>query len=274
MAHGGNSFDRLFSRANPSGAGGVDDDTPPVHELFKLAMQGELPMRGFEEALAELHGIRLSPAASRLLSSVDATSGRLSFAQFQRALHDSSGETITEAGKPNNFVDQASAIISDNCGAPVPGPTFAAPKVSTDISADPFVARKREIAKGQASGPFSDNPVVPTNKVSRDNPLAQHRQSHGPQDESREVGQTATRMFVAGELNRREYEEFLANNGIILSRDSELAKLVASHEAVGDGNFMQLSRALQRELAPEPATMGPRIGAHSATPAAGVARYG
>ena len=59
--------------------------------------------------------------------------------------------------------------------------------------------------------------------------------------------QTATRMFVSGELDRREYESFLSKSGVQLSDESEVRKLIVRHEKVGDGKFHSLSQALRRE---------------------------
>eukprot|EP00928_Gymnodinium_smaydae_P061306 TRINITY_DN45413_c0_g1_i2.p1 TRINITY_DN45413_c0_g1~~TRINITY_DN45413_c0_g1_i2.p1 ORF type:complete len:266 (+),score=65.58 TRINITY_DN45413_c0_g1_i2:77-874(+) len=257
------SLGRVFPRAGDA----AEDEAkpPPIHELFTALMRDELSLPSFAQALQGLHGIRLSPAAVRLLSSVDATSGRLSFAQFQRALQEGPGtmaQPCSEglgAGKANAFKDKASAIITDNSGAPVPGPTFAAPKVATDISADEFVRAKQRVT-GQARGAFQANPVVPTNRVSAGNPLAGAMADRRPSFEAtgapaaeggesaREVAQTATRMYVSGELNAAEYEAFLARCGIRPAQGSELKRLIASHEKVGDGQFLQLMRTLQREL--------------------------
>jgi hypothetical protein len=159
--------------------------------------------------------------------------------------------------------DQASAIISDNSGAPVPMGACPAAKVATDISADPFIKQQVLIERAAAKGPFAGNPVVQTNHASVGNTLARHaavRDSRSQyargsptsaEDEaydSREMANTATRMFVGGELNRRDYESFLTKFGVRLNAESELARLISAHEKVGDGNFVQFTRALKREL--------------------------
>lgn len=70
---------------------------------------------------------------------------------------------------------------------------------------------------------------------------------HSESEDPREAVQTATRMFVSGDLDRREYEGFLLKSGVQLHGESEVQKLIVSHEKVGDGKFLSLSRALNRE---------------------------
>jgi hypothetical protein len=243
------SFNRLFARqANDDGD---NDGTPSVHELFSRAMRDDISLRAFAEALVSLHGIRLTPSAVRLLTSTDASSGRLSFAQFQRALQEADAPDCG-AGLPMVIRDQAAAIISDNSGAPTPPFQSSAAKQATDISADPFIKQQVRIERAAAKGPFGGNPVVQTNHTSAGNPLVapssgmQHRQEEVY--DSREMANTATRMFVGGDISRADYESFLAKFGVRLTAESELRRLITAHEKVGDGNFMQFTRALSREI--------------------------
>uniref|UniRef100_A0A7R9ZYN8 EF-hand domain-containing protein n=1 Tax=Pyrodinium bahamense TaxID=73915 RepID=A0A7R9ZYN8_9DINO len=243
------SFSRIFGGGTDGSAG--DQRPPSVHELFSAAMRDDLSLPHFAQALVSLHGVRLTPAASRLLSSVDATSGRLTFAQFQKALaQDSDGESC-KAGLPSAFQDQAKAIIEDNLGAPSAPPPAAAAKHSTDISADPFVRQQRQLEKRETHGPFSGNPVRKTNAVSAGNTLAApHQESRGDRDEGALcLANTATRMFVSGELDRMGYEKFLRRFGLQLTPESELQRLVVRQEQTGDCPFAELAKAFQRELA-------------------------
>lgn len=265
MRGSGNSFDRIFARTPGDAPGAADGDKPTVHELFAAAMNDQLPLRDFARLLVELHDLHMTPAAARLLSSVDAASGRLSFAQFQRALGESAeGAQAHGAGHKTVFEDQASAIISDNCGAPcAPGPQGTT-KLSTDISADreAVIKRSQQVSGQQSRGAFSSNPVMRTNRVSAANPLANPggegsagssgAATEGSADDpygTREMAQTATRMYVGGELDRPGYEKFLQRFGIALDSESELRRLVEAHEKVGDGSFVVMARALQREIA-------------------------
>lgn len=251
----GATFNRVFARSVAGGAGDIDDGgaPPSVHELFSMVMRDQLSVPDFGAALHKLHGIPLTPAALRLLNSVDGGSGRLSFAQFQRALSEGAGDHYVGAGKPNIFRDQAAAIISDNCGEAVPATPGSAAKVSTDISADPFVRAEAQLAHGQTRGPFNANPVVRTNKASAGNPLAVRvgapASATADAGAPREMANTATRMYMSGELARGEYEEFLGQYGVSLGGESELHKLILEHEQSGTGSYAQLSRALQREIA-------------------------
>eukprot|EP00927_Polykrikos_kofoidii_P062802 TRINITY_DN57607_c0_g1_i1.p1 TRINITY_DN57607_c0_g1~~TRINITY_DN57607_c0_g1_i1.p1 ORF type:complete len:283 (+),score=44.66 TRINITY_DN57607_c0_g1_i1:84-932(+) len=272
------SFDKIFARDAPGSAAPGErgeGDVPTVHELFSAVMRNELGMRDFAQALAELHNIGLTPAAVRLLASVDATSGRLSFAQFQRALQDNGGGVPLGggAGLANQFQDQAAAIITDNSGQPVPVSQTDAKKANTDISADAYVRQHKIVSSVQANrGAFSANPVRKTNTASAGNPLAPRSSSPagGEQEEvaSREALQTATRIYVGGELSRGEYEGFLTRFGVDLGGDSDLQRLIASHEQVGDGNFIKIFQAVKRELAKgsDPAVRSAAV----AGPAAGV----
>jgi len=275
------SFDKIFGGAAAAApAADKDEEKPSVNALFTALMRDELGFAAFEELLHAMHNITLTGAAVRLLHSTDATSGRLKYQQFQKALAEGGYEESDVAGKPNLLKDQAGAIIADNSGAAVPGPRYAAPKVHTDISVDDFAKQHSKVARNQqAKGAFASNPVVQSNQVSSGNPLAQSRAANAPVDDDREVGQVATRMYASGELNRREYEEFLAGIGVALSRESELLRLIISHEKVGDGNFLKLSKALQSELAAESraqAVAANSVAAAAArrAPTAGVAAYG
>eukprot|EP00440_Ansanella_granifera_P006995 gb/GFBE01007578.1/.p1 GENE.gb/GFBE01007578.1/~~gb/GFBE01007578.1/.p1 ORF type:complete len:271 (+),score=45.28 gb/GFBE01007578.1/:1-813(+) len=265
MARKGNSsFDRIFAR-QPGSEKRDPGEPPSVHELFSMAMRDELPLPQFVEALVELHCVRLTPAAARLLSSVDAASGRLSFSQFQKALQEDpfSAKSAGEAGLPNVLKDQAHAIIADNCGTPLP-PECRKGEVgrqASDISNEAFVKAGQHISKVQARGAFSGNVVRPTNQVSAGNPLANRED---PSSASRPGGsvdlnedpyglrdmtRTATRMFVSGELDRAGFEKFLARLGVVPTPETDLFKLIASHERAGDGTFQSLTRAVTAELA-------------------------
>lgn len=253
MSRGGTSFDKIFNRAgehDPKKEGTVLS----VHELFSAAMRDELPLRSFAQALVEFHNIRLTQSAVRLLTSTDAASGRLSFSQFQKALQEEDGPTVG-AGLPSAFTDQAAAIVFDNSGAPTPVPypaqTGSTSKPSTDISADDFLKREAQVAR-QAKGAFRDNPVIATNSASAGNPLARAPQSQVDQDDPygiRQMANSATRMYISGELRRREYEDFLQKFGVHVLAESELGRLIKTHEQTGAASFLQLSRALQREIA-------------------------
>lgn len=251
-----NSFNQIFGT---DAAGRAEADGPPsVHELFNATLRGELALGQFADALYEIHNIQITPAAVRLMSSTDATSGRLKFQDLQRALQD--GDMPSGgAGRPMIISDQASAIISDNCGPAVPRnlpSQEGAARPSTDISADPFIKQqvKLERAAAKAKGAFSGNPIAKTNNASRGNPLATLGHETRYQDrgddayDSREMANTATRMFVAGEMSRVDYEAYLVKSGIAPVGE-ELRKLIAAHEQIGDGNFGQFMRAVNREMA-------------------------
>ncbi|CAE8636284.1 unnamed protein product, partial [Polarella glacialis] len=203
--------------------------------------------------------VRLTQAAVRLLTSNDALSGQISFSQFQKALQDTSPMT-SEAGRPNVIQDQASSIIADNCGAPEapPGRLGALGKKFTDISADPFIRAASKLDKLVAKGPFSGNVVVQSNRPSAGNPLvARLAEPHSfgatktmDDDVSedpygvRDMTRSATRMFVSGELDKAGFEKLLARFCVRPGPESELRKLINSHEQVGDGNFQAITRAL------------------------------
>mmetsp|Transcript_68842 Transcript_68842/g.165254 ORF Transcript_68842/g.165254 Transcript_68842/m.165254 type:complete len:270 (-) Transcript_68842:74-883(-) len=256
---GGSSFERLFPRAGGPLADKTGNDAPPsVHELFSATMRDEMTAMDLAQALAVYHSIRMSPAAMRLMTSVEATSGRLPFSQFQKALQ--SGGPIDEdaasqgAGLRSKFQDQAKAIISDNAGVPCPSEdplAKGATKPSTDVTESELLKQQRLVQKIQAQGPFSSNPVVATNHVSRGNPLAELG-AHGGAEEDpygiRAVVNTLTREFIGGEMTRGEFERFIAKLGVELKPDSDLSRLIVSHASVSDGDFRQMSRALQREV--------------------------
>jgi len=249
MMHGkGTSFDRLFDRATPSlGRGGDDEEKPSVHALFSAHLAGQFDLRAFAQALMDFHEVGLTQSSVRLLTSVDAASGRLSFAQFQRPLQDGPAVPMGGAGIANHFDDQAAAIIGDNCGDKVPPASFAPARLNTDISNDPFVKQGNLVEKQQAHG--RKNPIVNSNRVSVGNPLQASRSSQGPNDGPREAAQRATRCFIDGEIDRREYEAFLSEVGVRMSQESDLQRLIASHSQAGDGNFAKFSSALRNELA-------------------------
>lgn len=260
----GSSFDTLFGQDSSGGGEGDEADGPPsVHKLFNDALddrQGlnrtcrKLSLPQLARALFELHGVHLTPAAAKLLSSVDAASGRLSFAQFQRALQQGDAGPLGGAGQRTVFKDQARAIIADNCGAPSAPPPQCSTKLSTDISAEreAFNRSSKVVEKGQSKGAFAANPVLKTNKASRTNPMLGSG-GGAPSEEdacgAREMAQTATRMYVSGELDRAGFEKFLIRCGIALEAESELSRLINNHERTGESKFVDFARALQRELA-------------------------
>eukprot|EP00416_Gambierdiscus_australes_P019542 CAMPEP_0171065770 /NCGR_PEP_ID=MMETSP0766_2-20121228/7036_1 /TAXON_ID=439317 /ORGANISM="Gambierdiscus australes, Strain CAWD 149" /LENGTH=258 /DNA_ID=CAMNT_0011521897 /DNA_START=54 /DNA_END=830 /DNA_ORIENTATION=+ len=253
MQRGGptTSHNRIFGGG---GSDGPEDEKPSVHELFSAAMRNELNLQQLAQALSALHGIHLTPAAARLLLSVDAASGRLTFAQFQKSLLLEEGGDVGEAGRPNVFEDQAKAIIEDNLGEPVAPRVGDPAKHSTDISADPFVKQRRHMEQSQARGPFSANPVMDTNRPSMGNPLVASRapREEAPEDSwdgAREMANTATRMFVGGELDGAGYEKFLRRFGVQMTPECELHRLVLRQQRTGDCKFVDIMRALQRELA-------------------------
>lgn len=277
------SFDRVFARASPDANAPSEsqngDGLPSVHELFSMLMRDEISLRDFAQGLRSLHGIQLTDAAIRLLTSVDANSGRLSFAQFQRSLQED-GAPQGGAGLPMIISDQAAAIISDNCGAPV---AAAAPsqactrRPATDINADPFIKAQHRVERNTNRGQMS-NPVLQTNNVSPGNPLAGAactRSEAGSEDpySEREMAYSATRMYVAGELSQGDYEKFLLKFGVHLESESELARLIRTHGKVGDGNFVQMSRALKRELVALDGAAAPAQEAVAPMKAAGVVGY-
>merc|ERR1711971_622301 len=195
------------------------------------------------------------------MGSTDATSGRLTFIQFQRALQDD-GEPTMGAGVPLVSKDQAGAIISNNSGAPEPASPPKVAHAATDINQDPFIKAQVLLERAAAAnkgGAFSGNPVVKTNHASTGNPLVV---SHGRRDDfgrqvpekgmsdaydEREMASTATRMYVGGELSCIDYEGCLSKLGLQVSADSELRRLIQSYEKVGEGNFSQFMRAVNRE---------------------------
>lgn len=256
---GPTSFDKIFGQ--PAHAA---DGKPSVHELFSAFIGDQLSLPDFAEALDAYHGIQLTAAAVQLLSSTDANSGRLSFQHFQRALQEgaaAAGLGRGGAGQASNFSDQAGAIITDNCGVPAPKQPSSTVKVKTDISIDPFVKQQKRMEnQRQSKEPFTDNPVMRSNRPSPGNPMAARLEAgaaRGPEQEQegpREMAQTATRMFVSGELPCAEFERFVTQDlGVNLAaEDSELRRLITAHEKVGGGSFVPLSRAVLREMASAP----------------------
>lgn len=243
------SFNRIFgSGPGPEAA----DEIPSVHELFLATVRDQMSVQQLAEMLEGYHQIRLTPAAVKILSSVDAASGRLNFAQFQRALADDDGGDTGQAGRANIFQDQAKAIIEDNFGSPAAPPSAQSRKQSTDISADTFIKAQRQIEKGQArTNTF--NPVRKTNDASRGNPIAQRLAEQVPEDAvGSAITHTATRMYVSGELDRKGYEKFLRRYGVDVKPESQLHKLICGHEKVGDGKFHEFTKAVQREIGSKP----------------------
>mmetsp|Transcript_16275 Transcript_16275/g.35620 ORF Transcript_16275/g.35620 Transcript_16275/m.35620 type:complete len:261 (+) Transcript_16275:100-882(+) len=242
------SFERLFPRSSSS-AGADEGEIPSVHELFAATLRDELTLQSFAEALASLHGIRMTPAAAHLMSSVDAGSGRLSFVQFQRALQEDA-DHAGQAGRPVAFKDHAAAIIADNSGLPKPAPRASAMKHSTDISADPFVRALHRTSRDHEKGEFQSNPVMRTNRVSAGHPLAAARAPSGSVEQEsgvRELANTSTRLFVSGKLSSEDYIQQLEGMGVQVTPDGELHRLIVRVQ-VGDVSFAQLSRAVQREI--------------------------
>jgi len=245
MRQNGTSFERLFGGAAPP-----QRSKPSVQELFAATMRGELSTDELIQSL-EMSDIRLTPAAHRLLFSVEAESGTLSYVTFQRALQDHSMPTTPSsgAGMKTMFHDQAKAIISDNAGKPVPllhpAQTGETMKYNTDISADPFIRRQVAVERAQ-KGPFSSNPVIRTNHPSEENPLLEKPDVRDP-NSVREVANNATRMYLGGQLNREEFVQYIGRFGV--RADGELCKLMKAHEEFGSGSFHNFSRVLQREIA-------------------------
>lgn len=243
------TFDRLFSR--PLNLSEGADGKPSVHELFSGYMNEQMSLRSFAEALLELHNVHITQSAVQLLLSPEATSGRVSFAQFQRALQVGS-PADGFAGKANHYKDAASAIISDNGGTPVASSWAAAPFRQSDISNEPFI-KAQHFAERSSHGPSgTKNPVRNTNDVSRGNPMilqaarADVREAADTYN-AKDMANTAARMFISGELKAREFEEYLGRLGIPYHED--LQRMVQKHESgMGDAKFAELSRLLLREL--------------------------
>mmetsp|Transcript_45475 Transcript_45475/g.134596 ORF Transcript_45475/g.134596 Transcript_45475/m.134596 type:complete len:280 (+) Transcript_45475:110-949(+) len=273
MKSKGNSFENIFGSGGPGtpkggGAAGAEggDEPTSIHKLFTAAMRGDLSLPLFAQELRDVHGLGITQAAARLLTSVDAGCGRLTFAQFQKAMQDE-GDGYSQggaAGGKTKYVDSACAIIEDNCGeARAPQPVQSTHRISTDISSDvtELLQQRTRVEKvAQAGGAFRTNPVRNTNTVSRGNPMMQLReeppQPMGGADPdgddaygSREMANTATRMYVGGEIDKHAFEKFLAGTGMVLAKDSEVRKLIDRHEKTGDGKFVAFSKALQAELA-------------------------
>eukprot|EP00929_Paragymnodinium_shiwhaense_P045805 TRINITY_DN23355_c0_g1_i1.p1 TRINITY_DN23355_c0_g1~~TRINITY_DN23355_c0_g1_i1.p1 ORF type:complete len:257 (-),score=46.97 TRINITY_DN23355_c0_g1_i1:65-835(-) len=243
----GTSFDKIFDRAGCQQQ--PADDKPGVHMLFSMLMRSELEIPAFAQALRQYHGQMLTRAAYKLLTSVDGQSGRLSFANFQKAMQDvDSGIADVAAGAPISRVDQAEAIIRDNSGQPVAAPQFQAAKVKSDINNDTMMAQFNRVSALQASG--RNNPIIPSNRVSAGNPLQRGPESPrgGGDGGARDSAQMATRMYMDGECSRKDYEEYIARLGIRMAHDSELQRMIVSHERTNDGSFAKLMQALQKEL--------------------------
>lgn len=215
-------------------------------------MREDLSLRDFAEVLATYHSIHIPPACVKLLMSVDAASGHISFSQFQRALGQG-GSEAGQAGKPIIFQDQAKSIIEDNSGRPDAPPRITGSgKFSTDISADSFVRRKVELDRTYVSGDFSSNPIEDTNFASVGNPLVERLRDPSGQSEelygAREMANTATRMFLNAELDQLGYEQFLDRLGVQITEENGLKKLISTQQRSGSCTFQQFSKILQREL--------------------------
>lgn len=246
------SFQKIFGESPALTTDG--GSKPSVHELFAMAMRGQLPLDQFADALDVFHGVPLTPAAAKLLTSLDADSCHLTFAQFQRALQDTSGLVDGPdkgAGLPYVLQDQAKAIITDNSGQPVAPPALQGqPKHFTDISVDSHTKQVREAAM-QARGPFSGNPVVATNRPSAGNPLVARLHEEGPPGEDfgcRAMASTAARMVISGELDKSGLKKMLASYGVEPDREAEVWRLVSSHEQAGGVPFLALQRSIHKEL--------------------------
>lgn len=248
---GGSSFENIFGDA-AGGDGREGDQHPTMHKLFMDAMSNRISLQQLDSAMAQFHRVHLTREAVTLLQSTDASSGKLSFSHFQRAMQQGEESPVGGAGQRTVFRDQASAIISDNCGEPTAPPPVSSAKFSTDISADREACNKRtkQVEEGQARGAFSANPVIPTNRVSAANPLAYSGEPvSAPADNSdvvKETLQAETLMYVSGDISRDDYVNFLAENGIMFEAGSELSRLINAREASGEGKFVEFKRALQR----------------------------
>jgi len=251
-----NSFDRVFGGHREAEVNS-EDSPPSVHDLFIANMRNDLSLGDFVEALASLHGMQITSTALKLLRSTDASSGRLSYQAWLRAMKDGDPLFDVGAGRPMEIKDQAAAIIHDNLGSCVPGKPPSQCSVgrpSTDINNDPFIKQQIRLERAAAKGPFPGNPVVQTNHVSAGNPLCgppaafREEQRDGATD-AREMANTATRMFVANEISCQDYEAFLKRSGVQLDGCADLRRLIINHDKVGDGSFAQLMRLINRQIA-------------------------
>lgn len=257
---GGNTFDRLFSRA--TAGGNEEENKPSVHEMFSAFMGEQISLRAFAEALLEYHEIHITQEAAELMMSNDAASGRVSFQQFQRALQGFGGIPLdATAGKANTYKDAASGIITDNSGDPILG-SQPQPKgvQKTDISNEPYIKAVHQAQKNAIGPRGTKNPVMLTNDCSYGNPMvatstaasmpAPVRAQEGGKDDygAKEMAQTAARMYIGGELNKREFEKYLERLGVPLRMETELQKLIFKQDSTGGVKFLELSRAIQREM--------------------------
>lgn len=257
---GQNTFDRLFSRA--ATGGDEEEAKPSVHELFSAFMGESISLRAFAEALLEYHNIHITHEAANLMMSNDAASGRVTFQQFQRALQGGGFPLGASAGKANTYKDAVSSIIADNSGPPLVGGSQPSAKgvTKSDISNEPYIKAVHQAQKN-ACGPYgTKNPVLLTNDCSYGNPLVSAQleatlpsgsQGGGSKDDAygaKEMANTAARMYIGGELNKREFEKYLERLGVPLRMETELQKLIFKQDATGGVKFLELSRAIQREM--------------------------
>jgi len=269
------SFDKILGR-QPGSNVRPEGEPPSMHELFAMTMREELTLPQFMQALAQLHNVRVTPAAARLLSSIDASSGRVTFAQFQRALQEDLDTHALTHGMRIHILDQAHAIMEDNLGPPLPPePRIGAGKHMTDINQDEVVKACQRIGKIQAKGAFSCGLIGNTNEASYGNPFRARTEAaiaeaevpfQRPDDVLRpekaeddyglrQMGANATRMFVNGDLDKKGFEKFLARCGIVPDRDSDLWRQIICHNE-GSGSFTKLSLAVDRELSRAAASGG------------------
>jgi len=256
---GQNTFDRLFSRAS---TGGEEESKPSVHELFSAFMSEQISLRAFAEALLEYHEIHITHEAAQLMMSNDAASGRVGFQQFQRALQGGGFPLGGSAGKANTYKDQASKIIADNSGpAAVGSQPPPKPHTKSDISNEPYIKAVHQAQKNAVGPRGTKNPVVLTNNCSHGNPMVTNQleatmpqAAGGPASEddsygAQQMANTAARMYLSGEIDKREFEKYLERLGVPLRMETELQKLIFKQDSTGGVKFLELSRAIQREMA-------------------------
>lgn len=282
---GESSFTKIFWNV-PSHLS-QENRPPSVHELFLAFQKDQLSENQFGELLGELHGLRYTDQARRLLHDPN-----VSFHKFSRdglcpaaggpgtAFEPSGGAgegagfrraspTPVEAeelgvaakqgaGMQNRYADSAEAIIRDNCGLPAPPevrPGDTCRRAVSDVNQDNALKTRSRVAK-MGTG----NPVLRTNKPSAGNTLldgnagdtdgGEKGEHYAPQ----EMAHTAIRLFIGEEIKAREFEQFLDRLGVNLAapENQEVKDLVRRHEAVGDRTFLQFSKALSRRIAPGP----------------------
>lgn len=305
---GESSFTRIFWSV-PSHL--TQDDRPPsLHELFLAFQKDQLSVDQFGELIGELHGLRYTEQARRLLRDPN-----LSFQKFSRdgvcpapggpgtpfeANPDGGGDgagcrrsspspfpaeelsTFAKhgAGMQNRYKDSAEAIIRDNSGLPAPPelrPGESCRRASSDVNQETALKTRSRVAKMGAG-----NPVLKTNKVSAGNPLLDGPEgsSGGEHYAPQEMAHTAIRLFIGGEIKALEFEQFLGRMGVDLAapENQEVKDLVRRQSTVGDRTFLQFSKALSRRVGaanPRPGELSPDkkeadLLAIRSTPAAGV----